>query len=616
VRPGAYLDILEDPAGDLTFEQVRAAPPERWRPNRSQSPNLGFSSSAFWFRLRVVNEAGPSRRTYLEVRSPTIDHLDLYLPSADGWVVKRAGDQLRFAEREVYNRHFIFRLNPDEGPATYYIRVRTGWGVSLPAVLRSERDLRGVIDHEQFLLGAYYGLVAIILIFNLFLYIYLRLGIYIYFILATTSSTVLFLGWNGLLFQYLWPGAYPMQNGMLVWVSALLNFWGLQFARAFLDTPRNAPGLDRMMLAVMLVAILTPPVMLLVGKPLSYSLFILVVLLVLAGHAITGTYCLYREVRSARFYALALGVTLISAMISTLRIAGLVEDTFFTRHCFQIGTAVQLTVISLALGDRINQMRREREVARAESLAQRRRADLLKDQFLSNISHELRTPLAEVYGYAEILIDERDGVREDLRPMTVAVHRASSRLSELFQDLMLLTNLDTDLVLDEDVLSVRQLLEKNLKQMRHLIADRGLVVVRRQAEEIQLRGDAALLSRALYHVLKNGVLYNRDGGLLEVDVVAEAGRVTISVRDTGMGMEKDEQERIWDKFYRVDSSLTYSVQGVGLGLFVARRILDLHDGRIDVESELHIGSKFVISLPRLVEENSLPADAANPGAAS
>ena len=600
VRPGTLIDLLEDPEGHMSFDEVRAATPDRWRPNRTESPNLGFSASVFWFRLRIANDWDPAQGPYLEVRSPHLDSMNLYRPTPNGdWAVVRSGDQVPFAEREVYNRHFIFRLNPGAGPTTYYIRLRSGWGVSLPAVLRTEDDLRRVIDQEQFLLGAFYGLVAIILLFNIFLFLYLRLGIYIYFILSTTSSTLLFLGWNGLLYQYLWPGDTPFQNGSLVWVVALMKFWGLQFTRSFLDTPRNTPGMDRMMRALMLVAILTPPLMLLLGKPLSYAFFLLVVVLVISGHTITGTYALYRGVRSARFYALAVGVTLVSAIIATLRIAGQIDDTFFTRHCFQIGTALQLTIISLALGDRINQIRAERQAARAETLAQRQRADLLKDQFLSNISHELRTPLAEIYGYAEILLDEREGVREDLRPMTVAVHRASSRLSELIQDLMLLTNLDTDLVLDDEVLSVRDLLEKNLGQMRHLIADRGLVVVRRQAEEIQVRGDGSLLSKALYHVLKNGVLYNRDGGLLEVDVRGAGERVEIQVRDTGMGIEPDELERIWDKFYRVDSSLTYTVQGVGLGLFVARRILDLHGGRIDVESEARVGSSFLISLPRI-----------------
>lgn len=604
LNPGPLLDYLRDPTGRLTIEDV--ADPRRagdWQASDRDVLNFGFDATVIWVRLRLVDRSVRPGDWYLELENPGLDYIQFYQSRDGGMVVRRAGDQLPFGAREIKHRMFVFRLRTGPAPTEVYIRLQSAGGTSMPFLIRSHASLTDHIEQEQLILGAYYGLMGIMIVYNISLFFSMRSSVYLVYALYISSYMLLFLIWNGLAFQYFWP-ARPWWNMMAPLAIIAIHLTSLQFTRGFLETAAHAPRFDR----VMRLQIWCGPLLALAGLFLPRLTFNMAVAvytaLVIVTMILVGGLTLLRGVRAARFYAGAVGVVLLSAFVSLLVILGLVEVNFWTRFANQIGTAIEVALLSIALGDRINVIRKERESARAEALASRWRTDQLKDQFLSNISHELRTPLAEIFGYAEILSDEQAGIREDLRPMVTAVHRASGQLAELIQDLMLLTSLDADLDMEADRIPLAELVEDCLKGLRETISSKGIAVVTRRNDEPIVRGDPSLLGKVCYHLLKNAVLYNRDGGLVEVDIRAEAGRARIDIRDTGIGIPGDDLTRIFEKFYRVDSSLTYSVPGVGLGLFVVRRILDLHSGHITVRSESGQGSVFSIFLPAL----AVPAD--------
>ena len=244
-----------------------------------------------------------------------------------------------------------------------------------------------------------------------------------------------------------------------------------------------------------------------------------------------------------------------------------------------------------AMMDRVQSYARELE----EALARVQRVDRVKDEFLSNLSHELNTPLTIILGYAELL-KENEPLPVEIRDGILTIQAQSEILGGYIADLMMLTQIETESRPSGTSLDIDQLIQKCLLRLDSHIVARGIRVGLSFCPDPIVRGDGPLLLKALEHVLTNAVLYNRQGGEIAIEVEKVGNRVQITVADTGIGIWPGDLERIWEKFYRVDSSLTYTARGVGIGLFLARRIAELHGGTIAVKSVPEKGSRFIIVL--------------------
>ena len=246
-----------------------------------------------------------------------------------------------------------------------------------------------------------------------------------------------------------------------------------------------------------------------------------------------------------------------------------------------------------AMMDRVQTYARDLE----QALARVQRVDRVKDEFLSNLSHELNTPLTTILGYAELLKDN-EPLPAEIRDGIHAIHDQSQLLGGYISDLMMITQIQTGsgLELEKNECDVAEMLHGCLARLDAQIIQRNIRVRTTFAPGIVVWGDRPLLLKAFDHVLANAVLYNRQGGEINIEADRLEGRLRVTISDTGVGIWPADLERIWEKFYRVDNSLTYSVRGVGIGLFLARRIIELHAGTISVESVPEKGSRFVVVL--------------------
>ena len=214
-----------------------------------------------------------------------------------------------------------------------------------------------------------------------------------------------------------------------------------------------------------------------------------------------------------------------------------------------------------------------------------------EQQFTADASHELRTPVSVIKSACEYA--EKYGETPEEREETMAmIHRQADRMSLLIEQLLRITRLDqgTGISLQENV---------DLTELvRTVCADQpreeGRLLVEAEAG-ISVRGDAALLTRLLQNLIDNGFKYGKPGGHVWVSLRREAGEVLLSVRDDGVGIEKDQQEKVWQRFYQVDPSR--SGGGAGLGLAMVRKIAQTHGGRVELESVPGLGSVFTLRLP-------------------
>ncbi len=249
------------------------------------------------------------------------------------------------------------------------------------------------------------------------------------------------------------------------------------------------------------------------------------------------------------------------------------------------------------------------ESARAYDLSRRaleemRRADELKTQFLANMSHELRTPLNSIIGFSRIILKGIDGpITEQQRQDLEAIYNAGQHLLGLINDILDLSKIEAgkmELVFEE--VDLKEVLEGVLSTTRGLLKDKPVELRVDIAPELPpISADAKRIRQILLNVLSNAAKFT-EKGFIRVQMRPTVSRVglrevLIVVEDTGPGIPKEAQERLFTPFYQADAAITRAVGGTGLGLAITRHLVELHGGRIWIESEEGQGTKVFITLP-------------------
>lgn len=215
----------------------------------------------------------------------------------------------------------------------------------------------------------------------------------------------------------------------------------------------------------------------------------------------------------------------------------------------------------------------------------------MRKEFSANVSHELKTPLTSISGYAEIM---KDGLvrPEDMKTFSERIYNEASRLITLVEDIMKLSKLDEGAVeLEKEEVDFYMLTREICSRLAPQ-AEKRNVRVEVTGEPVHYLGVRQALDEMLYNMIENAIKYNKEGGLVSVWVGNTLQGIKIIVRDTGIGIPKEEQERIFERFYRVDKSHSKATGGTGLGLSIVKHGALMHGAKIDVDSEVNKGTKM------------------------
>jgi signal transduction histidine kinase len=227
-------------------------------------------------------------------------------------------------------------------------------------------------------------------------------------------------------------------------------------------------------------------------------------------------------------------------------------------------------------------------------------AEQLKDEFITNISHELRTPLTAIKGYTDLLLLTADGSLDERR--MGFVQTIGDNTNQLLRHINTLIDISQiqigNLGLERARLRFSDLVGEVVETWREPLETKGLGLrVRFSGGSLWVKGDRERLIWAIENILSNSYNYTLPGGRVEVRVFEEDNEACVDVTDTGVGVATADQPYLFTRFFRAHNELTFSVRGVGLGLFITRSIIELHGGRVWAKSELGVGSTFSIALP-------------------
>jgi two-component system phosphate regulon sensor histidine kinase PhoR len=234
-----------------------------------------------------------------------------------------------------------------------------------------------------------------------------------------------------------------------------------------------------------------------------------------------------------------------------------------------------------------------------------RRLERMRSEFVANVSHELKTPIAAVKGFAETLLAGALNDKETAKSFLQIIFDESERLNRLIGDILELSKIESKRIpLHFSPVHMAEFIEKSLNMMSTEAEKKGIVLSAEVDEDIYLEADEDRLRQIFINLLSNGISYTQDGGKVKVRVEpimmnkdGEYERLRIMVSDTGIGIPKKDLPRIFERFYRVDKARSRISGGTGLGLSIVKHLVELHKGTIRVESEVGMGTKFIIDLP-------------------
>jgi len=225
--------------------------------------------------------------------------------------------------------------------------------------------------------------------------------------------------------------------------------------------------------------------------------------------------------------------------------------------------------------------------------------DRLRSEFVANVSHELKTPLTSILGFVETLKEGGLEDPENRMKFLNIIEEQSLKLSAMIEDLLLLSRLESAKdALRLGPVKIAPLLKKTEQLFSPRLKENRLSISVEAPDDISVMADSASLERALTNLIDNAVKYNKTDGSVLVRASRDSDGTHISVTDTGGGIAPQDLGRIFERFYRADKSRSRETGGSGLGLSIAKHIIERHGGRIEVESTLGQGSTFTIILPK------------------
>ncbi|MCX5874957.1 MAG: response regulator [Deltaproteobacteria bacterium] len=649
---GKHLELFEDPSRNLTIADIVSGQAEsRFTPSTSDTPSFGFTTSAVWARFTVKNSLPNSVEYFLEVKYPLLDHLDLYTPTDTGaFTVLKAGDSLPFTQRTIQHKNNIFpvRLAPGE-QKTLYLRCETTSSLNLPLTLDSPACLAGEISLEQTLLGIYYGILLVMMLYNFFIYLGLKDNTYLYYVLFVFTYMLFQLSLNGMAFQYFWPNQIWWANNCTPLFIFLAYIFATQFTRKILDTAKNVPRLDGILRAGLVLSIIGAALTLFVGYNLSIRLATLMSLTVVAL-IVAGFITMIQGYRPARYYFLAWSVSMLGVTVYALKTFGVLPHTFITHWGIQLGSAWEVILLSMGLADRFQLMKQDKEQMQTvyakqleeahheleksfrdleqfknslETLVKDRTTDLsraneylakeaeerqkaearadaaskAKSQFLASMSHEIRTPMNAILGMANMAAKMAETAK--LQQYLAIIQDSGKALLALINDILDFSKIEAGR-LDLECVSfdLRETMESLADLFGKQAADKGLelLLIVHDNPPCAMKGDALRLRQILINLVNNAIKFTEKG---EVAITAHCEKQThdkamlhFFVRDTGSGINHNQIRQLFSEYTQADSSTSRLYGGTGLGLAISKQLITLMGGEINAESEPGKGSTF------------------------
>ncbi len=416
---------LEDPKGQLDLAAIQSRINEFKATDATKGINFSYTASAYWFRVALDNPTPLAAARLLEIAFPPLDRIDVHFVTRDRVRSMQAGDQVPFSIRPIAHHHYVFPIDVPPGDSEIYLRVTSSGSISVPATLWAPDHFARQSEVRYAFLAAYFGWIFALISYNLMLFTSTRDRAYLAYVAFASGLAIASLAYTGLGAQFFWPESPRWGDPSIIAGLCMTVLFGGVFTRMFLHTPESLPRVDLLLHIVAWGAGLA--LILLAALPQRYPTLMIVAfgsIFVTAGPFI-GFLAVRKQQAGARFYLAAWSFFFLGTIVFILRNTGVLPTNAFTLYAIQLGSAFEMLLLSFALADRMNTLRREKEQAQLASLkAERtlidglRRSEAILEERVSQRTAELAA--------ANTLLGQKEQTMRDLAhhdPLTGLANR-------------------------------------------------------------------------------------------------------------------------------------------------------------------------------------------------
>jgi len=650
---GGHIKIYEDKTNKLSFEEVIS---KEFTPSKSPVPNLGISKSNFWIKIPITNKT-ENEHLILELSLAIIDYVELYYYDDNQIKTIKTGDAYPFDKREYKDPHYLFDLNIPKGETkTYYLNVKSNEALQLPLKVGTIINIYDQIKNRDLLSGIYFGIMLVMILYNLFIYFSVRDKSYLYYVVYIICILLTQTSLQGYTFQYLWPNSALITKFSLIFLPSLSGITGMFFMNVFLQTKEFSKRLYNIAFIFVIPYLIAYVIAFMGELGISQAVIQLNSTIISLYMLITPIIIYRRGFKPAKYFIAAWSVFLLGVFVFVLKDMEVLPFNNLTRYTMQIGSAIETILLSFALANRISIIRKENEHLIKEQniiLEQKvkeRTAELNKaienlkqaqsqlvesekmaslGQLTAGIAHEINNPINFVSSnvfplkqdiedlksilnkYAEITesadlkskLNEINNLKEELdyeillEELDTIIHGiedGAKRTAEIVSGLRNFSRLDES---EFQSANVNDCINTTLKIIHPKLGGINVITELGDIPPIDCYPGKLnqfflnTIDNAIYAI--NAVKKSNHKGEIEIKTALENDHIMVSLKDNGIGMDENTKNKIFDPFFT-----TKDVgEGTGLGMSIAHGILEMHQAKIEIESEINKGTQIKIFLP-------------------
>ena len=587
-----------------------------WQPGNN--PNYGFYDKGVWLHTTISNVT-ENKEWVIDVAFTQLEKVDIYVLLGDEVLGQTSHGKMRT------NPKFRFptlKLDlPYAQKVDLYVRIE-----SQQSPLIAPVDIQTYIHHERInfydnlIWGLFYGGLIMLAIYNLILYVGLRensLLVYVSYIISV------------LIWQFVWGGHLHllMPGSITVWVSShtdlsyvIIGVFSGLFTVSFLEMPKSAT--NAMIYVKICIGLLATLGLLSVLNILpsvwQSSLVYLTSVIAIASYTYAGFESYRNQFHAARYFIFAWSILAGFALIGMLSLTSILPSNFFTAYIFQLGVFIEVGLFSLALLDK-SRHRLEQEVeqttedlrnnielveeqnvrldiARKDAIA----ASKVKSQFLANMSHEIRTPLNAILGFSQEL--HSDALPPEKKEQVSIINAAAENLLSIVNDVLDFSKIEAGkLKINNHPFSPNDMLEDVVSVMAKSAHLKNLeFIYNLEPLPDKLIGDSYRIKQVLNNLIGNALKFT-DQGYVSLSVFGKERdhgiyELALKIEDSGIGISREDQRKLFAAFSQVDDALSRSYQGTGLGLVICQELVKLMRGELTLQSTPNSGSTFTVTI--------------------
>lgn len=587
-------------------------------------PSFNNSNVTYWVCFNIKNTTGEDIALMLDY--PMLDTVEYFGIDKDGVVDSFfSGCAYPFSQRQIDNNRIIFELKPDI--VTVYLLVRSSYNLQLPLTLYSIDNLNSSIGKEIFFQGIYFGFVILIVVYTLLIFISWRDSIYIYYLLHVLITGLIMAHISGYTFQHLWPNFPELNN----WEPTLfgLSAISLLFSMRFLETKKNTPHLHKWYWVTIGLTLLAFPLNL-VGQ--DYYAIQLVQIANIGGSVlmlITGLLLLRRGFRPARHFTFAWSFLLIGIIITLVQRIGFLPYKWYFTNAWQIGSAFDITFLSIAVADRIALLREEAELSQKQTLAQismnkalvleqnavltqkvqeriieleeknkeLEKLNNTKDKLFSIVAHDLKGPMGNIHKFIELMIEDKD-MRDD-ETLTMLKSSAANTYNLLDNLLTWARSQRGEIDCKNERLNLNEISCYPADVLKLQMINKGIKFENNIPNDIFVTSDVLLLRTIMRNIMSNAIKFTKQGGKITLTAQQiENNMIKVDIEDTGIGIAPERIDNLFEPVKNKNTKGTEGEKGTGLGLLITAEFVQICKGEISVTSVIGEGTTVSFTLPR------------------